>query len=237
MASLRVLKKLSIRSLGGGATRAVEPLLPRRRAEGRIPSLALAHFRVWPEPLIGTARSHPLAGRICSRHVRRGRTFCGHGRELQEKYLQLRLSEADTRSYLIDPVLRLLGYSGVDDLRREVAIPATKESVDYELLVGGEPQVVVEAKALRSRITDQHAEQCVQYASVLGIRWCFISNGIEWLLYDAHAKGPLAEKRVAAVRLDGNDESLVQAWGGAVAVLRSTPSSIRTRSALCSSSG
>ena len=138
--------------------------------------------------------------------------FVAHGRELQQKYLQLRLSEADTRSYLIDPVLRLLGYDGVDDLRREVTIPATKEYVDYELLVGGEPQALVEAKALRSRITDQHAGQCVQYASVLGVRWCFISNGVEWLLYDAHAKGPLEEKRVAAVRLDGDDEALAQAW-------------------------
>ena len=123
-----------------------------------------------------------------------------------------RLSEADTRSYLIDPVLRLLGYSGVDDLRREVAIPATKEFVDYELLLDGEPQTLVEAKALRQRITDQHAAQCVQYASVLGVRWCFITNGVEWLLYDAHAKGPLTEKRVAAVRLDGDDESLTRAW-------------------------
>ncbi len=154
--------------------------------------------------------------------------FVAHGRELQEKYLQLRLSEADTRSYMIDPVLRLLGYSGVENLRREVAIPATKESVDYELLVGGEPHALVEAKALRSRISDQHAAQCVQYASVLGIRWCFISNGVEWLLYDAHAKGPLTEKRVAAVRLDGDDESLVQAWGvlslfALEALKRSTP--------------
>ena len=138
--------------------------------------------------------------------------FVAHGRSLQEKYLQLRLSEADTRSYLIDPVLRLLGYSGVDDLRREVAIPATKEFVDYELLLDGEPQTLVEAKALRQRITDQHAAQCVQYASVLGVRWCFITNGVEWLLYDAHAKGPLTEKRVAAVRLDGDDESLTRAW-------------------------
>ena len=37
MASLRVLKKLSIRSLGGGATRAVERLLPKQRVEGSNP--------------------------------------------------------------------------------------------------------------------------------------------------------------------------------------------------------
>ena len=44
-----------------------------------------------------------------------------------------------TRSYLIDPV-GLLGYEGIDHLRREVPIPTTKEFIDYELLVGVTPQ-------------------------------------------------------------------------------------------------
>jgi hypothetical protein len=138
--------------------------------------------------------------------------FATHAEELQSKYSGLRLSEADTRSYLVEPVLRLIGYEGVEHLRREVAVPATKESLDYELLVSGEPTAIVEAKAIRQRPTDQHAAQCVQYASILGVRWCFITNGVEWLLYDAHAKGPLADKRVAAIRLDGDDESLKRAW-------------------------
>ena len=65
--------------------------------------------------------------------------FLEHARTVQQ-YAALRLSEADTRSYLIDPVLRILGYDGVEHLRREVPVPATKEFVDYELLVDGEPQ-------------------------------------------------------------------------------------------------
>src|SRR5690606_27868653 len=112
-----------------------------------------------------------------------------------------RLSESDTRVHLIDPVLRILGYKSVPDLRREVPVPATKESLDYQLSVDGRPQVIVEAKALRHSITDQHAAQCVQYASILGIRWCLITNGTAWALYDAHAKGPLAEKKVTEVSL------------------------------------
>ena len=51
--------------------------------------------------------------------------FLDHARTIQQ-YATLRLSEADTRSYLIDPVLRILGYEGVDHLRREVPVPATK---------------------------------------------------------------------------------------------------------------
>ena len=139
-------------------------------------------------------------------------TFMAHARTLSGRYSDLHLSEADTRSYLIDPVLRLLGYESVENLRREVPVPATKEFIDYELRVGGAPHVLIEAKALRYDLTDQHSAQCVQYAAVLGVRWCLITNGVEWLLYDATAKGPLAKKRVAAVKLDASEASCLQAW-------------------------
>lgn len=128
------------------------------------------------------------------------------------EYLPLNLSEADTRAHLIDPVLRILGYEGARDLRREVPIPATKEFLDYELLVNGEPRAIVEAKALRFALTDAHVGQCVEYAAVLGVRWCLITNGAAWALYDAHARVPLAQKRVAEVRLDGDDAATQQAW-------------------------
>jgi hypothetical protein len=83
--------------------------------------------------------------------------------------LSLNLSQADTRAYLVDPVLRVLGYVGVGDIRREVPIPATKEFLDYELWVVGRSLSLVEAKAVRRPITDQDAGQCVQYASILGV--------------------------------------------------------------------
>ena len=129
-----------------------------------------------------------------------------------QEYAGLNLSESDTRAYLVDPLLRLLGFADVKHLRREVTVPATKEFLDYELLVDGQPQVIVEAKALRHSLSDRHAAQCVQYASVLGVRWCLITNGLAWALYDAHATGPLREKRVAEVRLDGDETAGEEAW-------------------------
>jgi len=126
--------------------------------------------------------------------------------------LSLRLSEADTRAHFIDPILGILGYRAVGDIRREVPVPATKEYLDYELRVAGKPQVIVEAKALRQPIIDQHAAQCVQYASVLGVRWCLITNGITWVVYNAHARGPLADKKVAVVHLDGDEQATTEAW-------------------------
>jgi predicted type IV restriction endonuclease len=134
-----------------------------------------------------------------------------HAEQIHE-FLQMNLSEADTRVYLIDPVLKLLGYIGVGDIRREVPVPATKEFMDYELYADGKAQAIVEAKALKHPVTDQASAQCVQYAAVLGVRWCIITNGVMWAVYNAHATGPLADKRVASVRLDGDEVSLHRAW-------------------------
>jgi hypothetical protein len=137
--------------------------------------------------------------------------FFEHAARARE-FLSLNLSEADTRAYLVDPVLIILGYRAPGDIRREVPVAATKEFLDYELRAGGQAHAIVEAKALKHTVTDQHAGQCVQYASVLGVRWCLITNGVAWVLYDAYAKGPLAEKKVADVRLDGDEETTARAW-------------------------
>jgi hypothetical protein len=137
--------------------------------------------------------------------------FLSHAQQLPA-YSELNLSEADTRVYLIDPVLRVLGYVGVGDIRREVAVPATKEFLDYEIYADGKAQAIVEAKAIRIQVSDAAAAQCVQYAAVLGVRWCIITNGITWAIYNAHAGGPLADKRVATVRLDGDEQAVLDTW-------------------------
>lgn len=137
--------------------------------------------------------------------------FLGLEQHIQQ-LLSLKLSEADTRVHLVDPVLRVLGYHGVGDMRREVPIPASREFVDYELRIDDRPKAIVEAEALRHSITDQDAAQCVQYASILGAPWCLITNGVVWQLYYAYATGALASKRVAQVRLDGDEQALGEAW-------------------------
>jgi predicted type IV restriction endonuclease len=101
---------------------------------------------------------------------------------------------------------------GLNDLRREVPIPASREFVDYVLRVDDRPFVVVEAKALRHVITDQDAAQCISYASVLGAPWCLVTNGLSWQLLYAYATGPLASKRIAQVRIDSDERSLSEAW-------------------------
>lgn len=139
--------------------------------------------------------------------------FLAHAEHVRSDLLQHNFSEADTRSYLIEPVLAALGYDRFANLRREVRIPDTNESIDFELRVGGKPKALVEAKRVRTAITVKHAAQCVQYAAVHGVRWCVITNGLVWALYDAHLTDFSTEgKRVAEVRIDGDADTTEAAW-------------------------
>jgi hypothetical protein len=122
------------------------------------------------------------------------------------------LNEAMTRKYLVDPILAMLGYESPEELHLEVRVPNSGEFIDYELLVDGQPRAIVEAKALRNGLTEQHAAQCVQYAALLGVQWCLVTNGLVWAVYDAYAPVALAEKRVVEVRLQDDPDDLDHAW-------------------------
>ncbi len=113
-----------------------------------------------------------------------------------------RLSEADTRAEFIDPVLAALGYRSIVDMRREVRIADTNESLDYVLQPDGKRQVAVEAKSIDRAILEKDAAQVVQYCSILGIRWAVVTNAREWRLYDQFDRGQLSAKLVYRVELD-----------------------------------
>lgn len=114
-----------------------------------------------------------------------------------------RLSEADTRAHFIDPLLRAMGYSGYQDVQREVFLKETKDKLDYVLSVKGEPRVAVEAKAIDVPLTDADAGQVVKYCSILGIQWAVVTNAQDWWLYHQFAQTSLAGKLVFKFSLVG----------------------------------
>jgi len=114
-----------------------------------------------------------------------------------------KLTEADTRAHFIDPLLRALGYRAIGDIQHEVFVPDAKQYLDYRLLVDGAPRLAVEAKAVDFAITDAHGAQVIQYCSVLGDEWAVATNGRQWRLYHAFAKGSLADKHLLSLDLIG----------------------------------
>ncbi|MEX1252721.1 MAG: hypothetical protein WEE64_00120 [Dehalococcoidia bacterium] len=76
------------------------------------------------------------------------------------------ISEAATRSVFVEPILRAMGFDGLEDIAWEYHVKASNEHIDYVLKVGGRPAVAVEAKSFGTHLADKHAAKLVQYAVV-----------------------------------------------------------------------
>ena len=97
-------------------------------------------------------------------------------------------NEAETKSKFIQPVLKEMGWGLLDDqveLEYPVSFATSKTKVDYALKQNERPVVFVEAKALRSGIKNKDIKQALDYSTHEDVRWCVVTNGDEWRIYDA----------------------------------------------------
>ena len=104
-----------------------------------------------------------------------------------------RISEAATKSLLIEPLVRAMGFEGLADIEWEYFVKASNEHIDYVLKVDGRPTIAVEAKPFGTELAEKHAAQLVQYE---GIEWCLLTNGRHLRIYNAGLKGDLAAKHL-----------------------------------------
>lgn len=97
-------------------------------------------------------------------------------------------NEAQTRMYLIEPILEILGYSRHDDLLTEFNAgwgqKNDKADIGLALLKNKEPEVIIECKKYGKSLTDKEANQLNGYfnntkSSKIGI----LTNGIIWRFY------------------------------------------------------
>lgn len=98
-------------------------------------------------------------------------------------------NEAQTRMYLIEPLLEILGYSRIDERDMLTEINAgwgqKNDKADLGLIVKGkEPEIIIECKKYGKKLTDKEASQLNGYfintkSSKIGI----LTNGIEWKFY------------------------------------------------------
>lgn len=109
------------------------------------------------------------------------------------------LNETETRTHLIDPVVRALGYDGLDRVRREHRL-SSGQFVDY-LLFAGAQRVAIEAKQVRTELGGKDAGQLVGYCAPEGVRWAILTDGLRWQVFDVGAPGDWAAKKVEEVDL------------------------------------
>ena len=98
-------------------------------------------------------------------------------------------NEAQTRMYLIEPLLEILGYSRMDNRDMLTEINAgwgqKNDKADLGLIIKGKkPEIIIECKKLGKKLTDIEASQLNGYfGNTEGSKIGILTNGLEWRFY------------------------------------------------------
>ena len=113
------------------------------------------------------------------------------------------IGEQNTKAALIDPVLIALGWDlqEIDEVRREYRRKPQDNPVDYALFLNRTECLFIEAKSLEKDLNDRKwISQNLSYATVVGVRWCVLTNGDEYRIYNSHAAVDVEQKLFRSVR-------------------------------------
>ena len=116
--------------------------------------------------------------------------YIKHSTALIEKHSTM--SERNTISTLIEPLLEVLGWNirDPDEVQREypIRIGEKTEYVDIALKINNRSVVFIEAKSVDTTLRNHLAEQPIKYANAEGVSWCVLVNGRELRVYNAFWK-------------------------------------------------
>jgi predicted type IV restriction endonuclease len=118
------------------------------------------------------------------------------------------MDEENTKVRLVQPFLELLGWDFLStEVELEYTVPMASGStrVDYALLVGGSPAVFVEAKPVRSTLTESDAQQLKSYMrQELDVDWGILTNGKEFEVLTKNRERSGGEE-VSVIQFDLDD--------------------------------
>ncbi|PSP87778.1 hypothetical protein BRC90_10075 [Halobacteriales archaeon QS_4_69_34] len=116
------------------------------------------------------------------------------------------MSEQNTKTKLIDPLIRLLGwdlYSSEVELEYSLQIGTRNPRVDYALLLNNTPEVFIEVKSSGVRIKNKHLNQSGSYMRQEGVRWGLLTNGRRFqVLRSYNDGGKPGENLLADIKLE-----------------------------------
>lgn len=123
-------------------------------------------------------------------------------KRIQSHGTVVRENELRTRTALIDPLLRALGWDVSDPTLVTPEYSVGGSRADYALLrPDGRPAATVEAKKLGEVLTDSHRMQMLNYANVAGVEYAGLTDGNCWELYKVFERVPLEERRILDVSI------------------------------------
>lgn len=112
---------------------------------------------------------------------------------------QLKTEEA-TKHTLVMPVINALGYNVFDALEvvpeftADVGIKKG-EKVDYAIMLGGKPMILIECKGFGAKLCTDHASQLFRYFTTTEARFGVLTNGLQyWFHTDLQSPNKMDDK-------------------------------------------
>jgi predicted type IV restriction endonuclease len=138
-------------------------------------------------------------------------------RRYREQYRDRGLGEENTKASLIEPVLEALGWQirDPDEVYREHRPTPKDNPVDYCLRLQRDTRLLIEAKGLGEDMRDRRwVAQILGYAAMAGARWCVLTDGDEYLIYNATEAVEADKKLFCRIKLsEGRAEEAVSVLG------------------------
>jgi len=122
------------------------------------------------------------------------------------------IGEQNTKAALIDPLLSAMGWElqEIDEVRREYRRKPQDNPVDYALFLNRTECLLIEAKSLEKDLGDRKwISQNISYAAVVGVKWCVLTNGDEYRIYNSHAEVDVDEKLFRKVRVSDSEPKFI----------------------------
>jgi hypothetical protein len=122
------------------------------------------------------------------------------------------IGEQNTKAALIDPLLSAMGWElqEIDEVRREYRRKPQDNPVDYALFLNRTECLLIEAKSLEKDLGDRKwISQNISYAAVVGVKWCVLTNGDEYRIYNSHAEVDVDEKLFRKVRISDSEPKFI----------------------------
>ncbi|MGQ4876550.1 MAG: hypothetical protein ACP6IY_20995 [Promethearchaeia archaeon] len=92
-------------------------------------------------------------------------------------------NEADTKGFLIEPLLKDLGWMSVDNISREYRT-TSGDFIDYALKNNKNPLIYIEAKSINNNLNNiKEISRAIEYAIDDNIDWLIMTNGNQFKIY------------------------------------------------------
>ncbi len=126
-----------------------------------------------------------------------------------ESQRELLGTEEATKNAVIMPIINALGYNVFDptevipEFTADIGVKKG-EKVDYAIVVGGDPTILIECKGINSKLDFKHASQLYRYFGVTTARFAVLTNGQHlWFYTDLDSPNKMDSK--AFFKFDLND--------------------------------